>query len=237
MDASLPGGSRVDQTPGDGKSWTTTFKELGMQATQNFDPLKQFKAHFCGFAFYNGQPNRQVELHHYVAAINDDVFQCAVFDSPDAGARLIGIEYVVTEKIFCMLDEEEQKFWHNHAFDVKSGSFIAPGLPWALEKKVMADMMPTYGKTFILWQTDRGDKLPLGPPQLMMTANADGQWQDKLFRTREQRRGAHYKFADILTNREEMVMPPIHPGCDQWATDLLALQCKMERVISEDYKD
>lgn len=88
---------------------------------QNFDPLKQFKVHFCGFAFYNGDPKRQVELHHYVASLNDDVYQCAVFDSPDPGARLIGIEYVVTEKIFQTLDAEEQKLWHNHAYDIKSG--------------------------------------------------------------------------------------------------------------------
>jgi hypothetical protein len=33
----------------------------------------------------------------------------------------------------------------------------------------------TYGKTFHTWQVDRGDVLPLGPPQLMMSATADGQ--------------------------------------------------------------
>ena len=43
-----------------------------------------------------------------------------------------------------------------------SGSFIAPGLPPAKEKEVMTALMATYGKTFLLWQTDRGDKLPLG---------------------------------------------------------------------------
>jgi hypothetical protein len=38
----------------------------------------------------------------------------------------------------------------------------------------------TYGKTFHTWQVDRGDVLPLGPPQLMMSATADGQVQPTL---------------------------------------------------------
>lgn len=33
----------------------------------------------------------------------------------------------------------------------------------------------TYGKTIHTWQVDRGDTLPLGAPQLMMSPTADGQ--------------------------------------------------------------
>jgi len=229
VDSCIPGGSDVTETPGDAKSLKKHFMELGSNVVQSFHPFGQFKTHFCGFAFYNGDLKRQVELHHYCAAINDDVFQCAVFDSPDANARLIGIEYVVTEKIFNTLDFEEQKFWHNHAYDVKSGSFIAPGLPNAVEKNLMGELMLTYGKTFILWQTDRGDKLPVGPPQLMMTANQDGQWNPDLFAAREARRGNSYSTKDILESRVDMKMPPIHPACDQWSRET-PIQCKIAPI-------
>jgi hypothetical protein len=36
---------------------------------------------------------------------------------------------VVSERLFLQLDKEERKNWHSHAYDIKSGSFIAPGLP------------------------------------------------------------------------------------------------------------
>eukprot|EP01118_Nematostelium_gracile_P017434 TRINITY_DN7440_c0_g1_i1.p1 TRINITY_DN7440_c0_g1~~TRINITY_DN7440_c0_g1_i1.p1 ORF type:complete len:251 (-),score=52.59 TRINITY_DN7440_c0_g1_i1:48-755(-) len=230
MDSTLPGGSSVENTPGDAKSLKRTLMELGSEVIQTFHPFKQFKTHFCGFAFYCGDPNRQVELHHYCAAINDEVFQCCVYDSPDPDARLIGIEYVVSEKIFNTLDPEEQKYWHNHAYDVKSGSFIAPGLPSPVEKKLMSELMTTYGKTFILWQTDRGDKLPLGPPQLMMTANKDGMWHEELFKAREERRGSFYNVETIRENRKDMVMPPMHPNCDHWDHGHKPLQCTMTPI-------
>jgi len=216
MNSTLPGGSLVSETPGDSKTFKKSAMEMGTNVIQSFEPFKNFKTHMCGFAFYNGDMKRQVELHHYCAAINDDVYQCCVFDSPNADARLIGIEYVVSEKIFSTLDKEEQKYWHSHAYDVKCGSFIAPGLPSPVEKKLMGELMTTYGKTFLLWQTDRGDKLPLGPPQLMMVANEDGQWKKELFAAREARRGSDYKVVDILQSRQDMKMPPVLPGADHW---------------------
>lgn len=45
--------------------------------------------------------------------------------------------------------------WHSHAYDVKSGSFIAPGLPSVAERELVSDLMKTYGKTWIFWQVDK----------------------------------------------------------------------------------
>lgn len=33
---------------------------------------------------------------------------------PASGARLIGIEYIITERLFRELPEEEKKYWHSH---------------------------------------------------------------------------------------------------------------------------
>jgi hypothetical protein len=38
----------------------------------------------------------------------------------------------------------------------------------------MQKLVNTYGKTWHLWQVDRGDPLPYGPPSLMMSLTADG---------------------------------------------------------------
>jgi hypothetical protein len=101
-------------------------------------------------------------------------------------ARLIGIEYIITDRVFNNLATEEQKYWHSHAHDIKTGSFIAPRLPDSLENPLARDLVRTYGKTWLLWQTDKGDTIPLGEPKLMMVAVKDGpvSWNPELFQLR-----------------------------------------------------
>lgn len=52
-----------------------------------------------------------------------------------------------------------------------------PGVPAAIwdkaEKAEMIDVTPLYGKTYHLWQVDRGDPVPMGPPQLMASFLSD----------------------------------------------------------------
>lgn len=132
------------------------------------------------FHFYGYDMRRQVEAHHYCSHLNEDVRQCLIFDSPDAGARLIGVEYMISDKLFAGLPDAEKPLWHSHLFEVKGGILVAPGLPEAAETAEMAKLARTYGKVFHFWQFDRGDTLPLGPPQLMMSFTDDGQLDPKL---------------------------------------------------------
>lgn len=87
-----------------------------------------------------------------------------IYDDDKTGAKLIGVEYIISEKLFKALPEEEKKFWHSHAYEVKSGLLCAPRIPDAVEHKAMEELVNTYGKTFHTWQIDRGDELPYGPP-------------------------------------------------------------------------
>jgi len=171
--------------PGEEKSLKKRLLEMGSDMVQSFAPINQIKTHLCGFAFYANDPSRQVELHHYCCSLNEDFVQCAVYDGDGPHARLIGIEYVCSEKLFASLPAEEQKLWHSHQFDILSGSFIAPGLPAVAERELQRNLINTYGKTWVLWQVDRGDTLPIGVPQLMMVATKPGEWNPSLFKTRE----------------------------------------------------
>ena len=46
-----------------------------------------------------------------------------------------------------------------------------PDSVWEVaENKEMEEVVVLYGKVFHLWQTDRGDELPLGMPQLMVSS-------------------------------------------------------------------
>lgn len=68
-----------------------------------------------------------------------------------------------------------------------------------------------YGKVYHLWQTDRGDQLPLGEPQLMTSYTAPDQLDfDTLLGERDRRFGADHKHkAEIRGYIQE---PKIHPG-------------------------
>ncbi|CAG8750454.1 12936_t:CDS:2, partial [Acaulospora colombiana] len=129
--------------------------------------------------------------------LNEDVRQCLIYDSNKQDARLIGVEYIISAKVFLTLPEEEKKYWHSHVYEasnVKSGILILPfgsAVPSviadATEKKVMEGFVNTYGKTWHFWQVDRGDPLPYGPPQLMMSFTADNQISPKLLEDRDKR--------------------------------------------------
>jgi hypothetical protein len=200
--------------PGDEKTVKQQVLETGANVIQSFAPIRQIHMHLCGFAFYKDDPKRQVELHHFTAALNDDVFQCAVYDGEGTKARLVGIEYVISEKLFNTLDADEKKYWHSHMYDIKSGSFIAPRIPNAIDHTLAQDLALTYGKTWILWQTDRGDRLPIGEPKLMMVATKDGEWDPKLFERREAKYGKPGYHEETRKLRADLKYPPPDANAD-----------------------
>lgn len=87
-----------------------------------------------------------------------------------------------------------------------------PESVWELaENKEMEEVVRLYGKVYHLWQTDRGDKLPLGKPQLMTSFTAPDQFDfEKMVGERDARFGTDYKRKQKA--REYIEEPKIHPG-------------------------
>lgn len=81
----------------------------------------------------------------------------------------------------------------------------------------MKDLFPVYGKTYHLWQIDRGDTVPMGPPQLMgsFTSHEDvvrakpGGLKE-LLAERDARFGVDH--TDKAERRKDIPEVPIHPG-------------------------
>lgn len=135
---------------------------------------------FHRFHFYAHDMTRQLEAHHFCSHQNEEMRQCLIYDSPESDARLIGIEYIVSEELFLTLPDEEKPMWHSHEFEVKGGYLFMPGVPGPIQRKDLEKVCNTYGKTIHFWQVDRGDNLPLGIPQVMMALTRDGQLYDHL---------------------------------------------------------
>jgi len=95
---------------------------------------------------------------------------------------LTGLEYIISEKLFNSLSEEEAQYWHPHNYEILSGQLVAPGIPSSVEKKVLKKMMNSYGKTYHTWRAKcfQGDEpfldnLPKGPAVLAWSFNHEGE--------------------------------------------------------------
>ncbi|CAO2178269.1 unnamed protein product [Urochloa humidicola] len=129
-----------------------------------------------------------------------------------------GVEYIVSRKVFDTLPAEEQRLWHSHAHEIKSGLWASPRVPGMLEKPELDQMAATFGKFWCTWQADRGDRLPLGAPALMVSPQADpaATVRPALVRKRDDRYG--FSTEELRAARADVEAPAEeHPGqADYW---------------------
>ncbi|KAL6864250.1 DUF1264 domain-containing protein [Trichoderma novae-zelandiae] len=195
-----------------------TVLSAGAALTQDFKPLKNVCAHLNAFHAYANDPKRAVEANHYCGHLSEDVRQCILYDSPEPNARIIGIEYMITPAKYEALPAAERRLWHSHVYEVKSGMLVMPNrlVPpgaWALaERREMEQVATLYGKAYHLWQTDRGDELPLGEPQLMTSFVADGQLDWGRVEERDARFGVSSR--EKREGRRGIEEPEIHRDAD-----------------------
>jgi hypothetical protein len=84
--------------------------------TQQETPLNKFNIFLDAFHFESGDLCHQTEVRHYCQRVNEDFIQCVLFDT--TGQRLLGVEYIVSERVFKTLGRDEQALWHSHQYEV-----------------------------------------------------------------------------------------------------------------------
>lgn len=193
---------------------STKALDAGAALIQDRPPIEAINAYLEGFHFYNGCPDLQMEAHHYCSVLGEEVIQCVIYDGNVADARIMGVEYIVSARLFAELPEEEKAMWHSHVHEVKSGQLVAPGLPDVAERALMEKLVGTYGKTWHTWHSDLDKSLPFGVPQLMMGFTADGQADPEMIAERDRR--IDIDSARKRADRQDIATPPIDPGADAW---------------------
>ncbi|KAK9722896.1 hypothetical protein K7432_002333, partial [Basidiobolus ranarum] len=106
----------LEQDPrvaGEEPSLKSKTLQAGASMSQSFEPVKHICQHLCGIHFYADDMNRQVIAHHYCTQLSEDMHQCIIYDSDKPNAKLIGVEYVVSEMVFKKLPDEEKRFCHS----------------------------------------------------------------------------------------------------------------------------
>ncbi|MBT2794436.1 OBAP family protein [Paraburkholderia strydomiana] len=200
--------------PGSQRSTKSKILDAGADVLQNKKPIDAMSAYLNGFHFYADDMGRQVEAHHFCTHLTEDFHQCVIFDSNESNAKLIGIEYIVSERVFNSLPDDEKKLWHSHNYEVKSGELIAPRIPDVAEHALMQDLVTTYGKTWHTWQIDRDASFPLGIPQLMMGFTRDGQINTPMVEGRDKR----FDVSTAAQRRKRADIPerPVVNGANAW---------------------
>ncbi|KAL1944503.1 hypothetical protein VTO73DRAFT_2933 [Trametes versicolor] len=206
----------------------------------SFKPINAIHQHLCAFHVYSQDRSRHVEAHHYCQHLSADLHQCIIYDSDKSDARLIGIEYIVSEKVFTSLPQDEKKYWHSHKYEVESGllqlatkAMVPASATDLAEQPAMLELQRTYGKTIHTWAIDTFPELPLGPPNLMIAYTRDGQGPpEEMIKKRDAEWGQ-----DTVAKRESRkeYLPQYEKadGADEWESTGRAVRFNVEEVSME----
>ena len=200
--------------PGESQEADTALLETGATLLQSKPPVDAINAYLDGFHFYNGDMKSQMEAHHYCTLLNEEMIQCVIYDANVRDAKIMGVEYIVSARLFERLPADEKPLWHSHVHEVKSGQLLAPGIPEPAEHALMEKLVHTYGKTFHTWHTDLHKELPLGVPQLMMGFTQDGQADPAMVAARDRR--LDISSDERRQSRADIDAPVIAAGADAW---------------------
>jgi uncharacterized protein DUF1264 len=158
------------------------------EGNRSASPLDGPHVHFCGIHTAKNNPKFLLTTQHYCAghsgAGHDDMFQCVLFDGTGPNAKLLGVEYVISDATYRVLPESEKKYWHPHTYEVLAGALVAPGMPEPDEKKFMKTLLTTWGKAWHTWP-DPKTAVPVGEPLLIWSFTGDGQYDDAVVAARD----------------------------------------------------
>jgi hypothetical protein len=165
-------------------------------------PVSNHHLHFCGIHCAKKDSRIQIVTQHYCGPIGESMHQCLLYDSLAKNARLLGVEYIISDDAFRNLPDVEKRYWHPHTYEVLSGALIAPGMKPDDEMAFMKGLLLTWGKTWHTWP-DPSTPVPLGEPLLMWSLTGDAQEDPKVLAARDKELGV--KTASIRKKRLEAI--------------------------------
>ena len=126
---------------------------------------------FAGVHLLKDLPEHPQVAFHYCKPVNGDVSQCVLYDGTGPDARLIGVEYLVSDALYQKMPPEEKPYWHDHKYEVDAGLLKSLTQSGDEERKTLAAVRPLWGKVFHTWAT--GKTYPSGPPRLFWSVTGE----------------------------------------------------------------
>jgi len=78
----------------------TALLESGAAALQSRPPIEAINTYLDGFHYYCGNQQGQMEAHHYVTILNDDVMQAVIFYGNKKNAKIMGGGNIINGRLF-----------------------------------------------------------------------------------------------------------------------------------------
>ncbi|HEY2840567.1 MAG TPA: DUF1264 domain-containing protein [Pirellulales bacterium] len=119
---------------------------------------------FAGVHLMKDDPAESRVAYHFCKPVSGKCNQCVVYDGTGPNAKLIGIEYLVTNEVYQSMPAEEKEFWHDHEYEVDAGLLRSLTQTGDDEKKTLAAVRQMWGKVFHTWVD--GETYPRGPARL-----------------------------------------------------------------------
>lgn len=184
--------SNPHAAPGDRKALDTKVREKGAEAVQDLSPVRALDHYLNGFHVMKDDTSLHMEAHHFCQGMNEEFTQCVIFDGNTDSSNIIGLEYIISERLFDTLAEDEKPSWHPHNYEILSGQLVMPGVPEIAERAALEKKLNSYGKTWHVWDTGHAGHpaahaLPVGKPLLAWSYNRDGEAPVGLVEGRDQR--------------------------------------------------
>jgi hypothetical protein len=165
-------------------------------------PHQTFDVLLDGFKVQKDDHAKAIETRQFCKVKNEDFMQCVLFDGETPDSNLVGIEYIISERLYQKLPAEEQQYWHPRNYEITSGQLVMPGVSGQAEKTALAKQLNSYGKTWHVWDSDQA-QMPLGDPELMWSYNHDGETPQALIGQRDDR--LHVDTDKKRQQREDLV--------------------------------
>ena len=116
---------------------------------------------FAGVHLLKDLPERSQVAYHFCKPVNEDLNQCVLYDGIGPDARLIGIEYLVSDAVYQKMPTEEKAYWHDHKYEVDNGLLKSMIQSGDEEKQTLAKVRTLWGKVYHTWAS--GTSYPRGP--------------------------------------------------------------------------
>jgi Protein of unknown function (DUF1264) len=126
---------------------------------------------FAGVHLLKDLPERAQVAYHYCKPVNAELSQCVLYDGTGADARLIGIEYLVSDAVHQKMAADEKAYWHDHKFEVDSGYLKSITQSGDDEKQTLAKVRTLWGKVYHTWAS--GTDYPRGPARLFWSVTGE----------------------------------------------------------------
>ena len=67
--------------------------------------------YLCAFHIAKKDPSFVIEAHHYCSPVNDEIHQCVIYDAAGKNARILGVEYIISDALYKKLTDAENGDW------------------------------------------------------------------------------------------------------------------------------